>query len=112
MSWLFGTILIILGIFVLLGSFGAAPVGFWDAFLWIIAIGFGLSGIFAMVRFFPRGLVSFTIGLALVLKLLGTIELGFWAFVGVVAGAWLVQLGIGYMIGWGRFGWRRNRWRY
>ncbi len=110
MNWVLGSILIVLGLIVILGAMGVVPVGIWDLFLWIIAVGFGVSGIFAIVRNFPRGIVSLTIGLVLVLKLLGTISLGFWAFVGVVAGAWLVQLGIGYVIGWNRHGWRRSRW--
>gem|GEM_PF-4131333 len=112
MNWMLGIILIILGLVVLLGALGVVPVGIWDFFLWIIAVGFGVSGIFALFRSFPKGLVSLTIGIVLVLKLLGAISLGFWAFVGVVAGAWLIQLGIGYVVGWDRYGWRRNRWRY
>jgi hypothetical protein len=109
-----GIALLILGILVLLSSLGVISTGFWDIFLWLFAIGFSVSGLFGVIRAFPKGLVSLTIGVVLFLKLFNVVDLGFWAFVGVVAGAWLIQLGL-YSFIWpgsirSRHGWRRFRW--
>lgn len=87
-------VLIVLGILILLASVGVISTGFWDVILWLFAVGFGTVGLLSLIRDFPRGLVSLTIGVTLFLKLLGIIEMGFWTFVGVVAGSWLIQLGL------------------
>ena len=98
------TVLIALGVLILLASIGVISTGFWDVILWLFAVGFGTVGLLSLIKDFPRGLVSLTIGVTLLLKLLGFIKMDFWTFVGIVAGSWLIQLGIYGFVS------RRRRW--
>jgi len=103
MIW--GIALLLIGLFIILGSFGVIAISFWKIVLWLIAVGFVVSGISAMVRTkFPNGLVLLSAGILLILQLLNVINIGFWSFVGVLAGIWLIQQGIFYLMPYSRRG--------
>ncbi len=91
----FGIALIILGILIFLGALGLIPMGFWTFILWMIALGFGISGALNMARMgFPKGLTSLGGGILIALILLKVINMGFWAFILAIAGLALIQWGI------------------
>jgi len=99
-----GIILIGMGLFILFGALGIIPLAFWHFILWLIAFGLGYSGIKDMWRKgFPEGLTSLFAGIILALILLKVIELGFWGFVASIAGMWLVQQGIKFLMTRRRF---------
>lgn len=109
-----GIALLLIGLFIILGSLGVIPVSFWKIFLWIIAVGFLVSGISSMFKKgFPNGLLSLSAGVLLILQLVNIIDIGFWPFVGVLAGIALIQLGIFYLMPYlrkrgSRFTWYRR----
>ena len=99
MTITWGIVLLLLGLFILLGSFGLIAISFWKIVLWLIAIGFVVSGSSSMIKNkFPNGLVSLSAGIILILQLVNVINIGFWSFIGVVAGIWLIQQGFFYLM--------------
>ncbi len=113
MIW--GITLLLIGLFIILGSFGVITVSFWKIILWLIAIGFVVSGASVMFKNkFPNGLVSLSAGILIILQLVNVINIGFWSFVGVLAGIWLIQQGLFYLMPYSRresvyFTWYRRR---
>ncbi len=108
-----GLFLVLVGILIILiGIFGNSAIG--DLILWIFAIGFAILGVEAMIRWgFPRGLVSLSITVFIVLHLTNVLRLGFWRSVFAILGVWLVEIGLERMMGkrfvWFEFNTRRRR---